>query len=378
MVRPSTYETFLPPESPYKEPVPPLSLREKATAVAVNLRLRANAAAVAWQSASCEPTMELRGRKVPRSRSPSRSSPTSRSPPNETRGKIGFATTLAGVGVLLLAYAILPSAKRLPTAADQCNPNLPDHCHMRVRSLSEADDIAALEAAATWHQASASAAEARLASAEAALTWHQAAAEAAESQLASTKEEAARLERLLQYTSGRLAEERQQTQRRQRDEAEACEARVAARGEECAAIVAASETALAQGEARWAQGEALRAEQAARWAAERSELIAAAEAAAEESLARCEAAAQVGNVARPNPTTSRRALRALLPKPRSSRLRPTLLTPPPSPAPGAQGGRRGAGSAAGRRGGAGKQRGSAPYPADRRERRVPASEHRGG
>ena len=85
MVRPSTYETFLLPESPSKEPVPPLSLREKATAVAVNLRLRANAAAVAWQSASCEHiTMELRGRKVPRSRSPSRSSPTSRSPPNET------------------------------------------------------------------------------------------------------------------------------------------------------------------------------------------------------------------------------------------------------------------------------------------------------
>ena len=74
----------------------------------------------------------------------------------------------------------------------------------------------------------------------------------------------------------RLAEERQQTQRRQRDEAEACEARVAARGEECAAVVAASETALAQGEARWAQGEAQRAEEAARWAAERSELLAAA------------------------------------------------------------------------------------------------------
>ena len=309
MVRLSTYETFLPPESPSKKPVPPLSLREKATVVADNLRLRANAALVAWQSVSGDPiTMELRSRKVPRSRSPSRSSPTSHRPGRtleiESRGKVGIATTLAGVGVLLLACAI-PSAKRLPTAADQCNP---DQCHMRVRSFSEADDIAALEAAATWHQASSSAAEARLASAEAALTWHQAAAEAAESQLASTKEEAARLERLLQYTSGRLAEERQQTQRRQRDEAEACEARVAewaeaceAKEEEWAAIVAASETALAQG--------------AARWAAERSELIAAAEAAAEESLARCEAAAQVGNVARRNPTTSRPALRALRPPP---------------------------------------------------------------
>ena len=128
MVRLSTYETFLPPESPSKKPVPPLSLREKATVVADNLRLRANAALVAWQSVSGDPTMELRSRKVPRSRSPSRSSP-GRTLEIESRGKVGIATTLAGVGVLLLACAI-PSAKRLPTAADQCNP---DQCRMRVR-----------------------------------------------------------------------------------------------------------------------------------------------------------------------------------------------------------------------------------------------------
>ena len=218
-----------------------------------------------------------------------------------------------------MAYAILPSAKSLSAAADQCS--LPDHCHMRVPSLSASEDIVAFEAAATWHQAVASAAEAQLVSAEAAVTWHQAAAEAAESQLTSTKAEAARLAVLLQYTSTRLGEERQQTQRRQRDEAEQCEASVAAKGEEWAAAVAASETALAEGEARWA-------EEAAQWAGERSELLTAAKAATEElavrgaeSLTRCEVAAQVGSFAQPNPTASRRALRALrahVPKPPSS------------------------------------------------------------
>ena len=312
------YDSFLP-ASPSKQPVLPVTLRTKATALADNLRLRAHAALVAWRDASDDPstigTMELRSRKVPRSprscspsRSPSRSPA---APPIESRCKVGFAT---GVGILLMAYAILPSAKSLSAAAD--------HCHMRVPSLSASEDIVALEAAATWHQAVASAAEAQLVSAEAAVTWHQAAAEAAESQLTSTKAEAARLEVLLQYTSTRLGEERQQTQRRQRDEAEQCEATVAAKGEEWAAAVAASETALAQGEARWA-------EEAAQWAGERSELLTAAEAATEEltvrgaeSLARCEAAAQVGSFAQPNPTTSppRRALRALrahAPKPPS-------------------------------------------------------------
>ena len=235
-----------------------------------------------------------------------------------------MSATLVGVGLFLMT--ILPSAKSLSAAADHCN--LPDHCHMRVPSLSASEDIAALEAAATWHQAVASAAEARLVSAEAAVTWHQAAAEAAaeaaESQLTSTKAEAARLEVRLQYTSTRLGEERLQTQRRQRDEAEQCEAAVAAKGEEWAASVAASETALAQGEARWVEGEARWAEEAASWAGERSELLATLAATEElsvrgaESLARCEGAKQVGSLAQSNPTNSHRTFRAHASKPQSS------------------------------------------------------------
>ena len=232
-----------------------------------------------------------------------------------------MATTLLGVGLLL--YAIMPSTKILPVDVDQCS--LPDHCHTRVPSLSASDDVAALEAAATWHEAVASAAEAQLASAEAAVTWHQAAAEAAESQLVSTKAEAARLETLLHYTSTRLGEEREQTQRRQRDEAEQCEMTVAAKGEECEATVTASETALAQGEARWAGD-------AAKWAGERAELLALLAAAEELSVRgaepreRCEAkATQVGSFAQSNRPTQPGWYRAL------GALEPCEIAPSSSP-----------------------------------------------